>query len=106
MSEKIAVLYTTISDLTAAKSLARKAVEGKYAACVNIIPSAISCYEWEGKVETAEEVFLLFKTSTSKLTDLKEWLLTEHPYTTPAVLSTEVSATFGFFKYVEDTIKA
>jgi periplasmic divalent cation tolerance protein len=45
-------------------------VQGKLAACVNIIPGIISVYEWEGKIENDDECLLMIKTRTSRIEDL------------------------------------
>ena len=37
-------------------------IEGKLAACVNMIPGVESMYWWEGKVETDNELLLMIKT--------------------------------------------
>ena len=47
-NQKLSIVYTTIATLQEAETLAEQAVTQKYAACVNIIPGALSVYEWEG----------------------------------------------------------
>lgn len=40
-------------------------VSKKLAACVNIIPGLTSVYEWEGKINTDDEVLMMIKTRFS-----------------------------------------
>lgn len=69
-NQKLCIVYTTISTLQEAETLAEQAVVEKYAACVNIIPDAISVYEWEGKLEKNQECLMLLKQRLLKLKNL------------------------------------
>ena len=99
---KIALLYTTISSLEDAENLAEKAVTEKYAACVSIIPQALSIYIWEGKVEKSAECLLLFKTDSTRINDLQKWLKELHPYVLPAVLKGNIESSSEFYHYIHD----
>ena len=46
-----------------AEGIARSVVEERLAACVNLVGPVTSIYEWEGKVETAQEITLILKVS-------------------------------------------
>ena len=74
----IAFLYTTVNDKKLAEQLAEDAVREKRAACVNIIPGAVSVYAWEGNIEKSAECLLLFKTTTDNLKALESWIKTKH----------------------------
>ena len=65
-------------------------VSGKMAACVNLIPSITSVYEWEGKIENDEEVLMMIKTRTERISDLTEFVKANHPYDVPEVISTSI----------------
>ncbi len=101
---EIALLYTTVGSLEAAEKLAEKAVTEKYAACVNIIPQAISVYMWEGKVEKSSECLLLFKTVSARLNELKTWLENHHSYALPAILTGTVKSSLEFQEYIQANI--
>ncbi len=102
--EKISIVYTTIATLQEAETLAEQAVIGKYAACVNIIPGAISVYAWEGKLEKNQECLLLLKTTMTKAEELKQWILEQHPYSIPAILSSTIETSPDFYTYVNSKI--
>ena len=58
MTDKFVVLVTCGSEAEA-KRIARAVVEARLAACVNMLPGAVtSIYRWKGKVETARERLL------------------------------------------------
>ncbi len=90
MDQSLVIIFTTIDTLDNAKNIARQAVEEKRAFCVNVIPNGLSFYQWEGVIHESNECFVLFKTSIERQGDLKEWLVKNHPYTTPIVIQSEV----------------
>jgi periplasmic divalent cation tolerance protein len=75
-----------------AESLAEGLVEARLAACVNVLPSAVSIYRWKGRVRRDEESLLVIKTSAAKLKALERWIMARHPYEVPEFLALPVSA--------------
>ena len=61
---------TTEADQPRAEALARLALEARLAACVALRPVQ-SLYHWQGAIETASEVQVLFKTSSAQLDALE-----------------------------------
>ncbi len=47
---------------------------------MNIIPSIVSIYEWEGKIENDSEVLMMIKTRSSRIDELTEYVKKNHPY--------------------------
>ncbi len=69
-----------------ARSMARRFVVDKLAACVQIIDPISSVYRWEGEVREDTEALLLLKTQAA-LTDKIKILLKEiHPYEVPELI--------------------
>src|SRR3546814_9104244 len=60
-------------------------VEGRLAACVNILGDAHSIYRWQGQIETATETAALFKTAADRAEPLTARIITLHSYDNPAV---------------------
>lgn len=73
-----------------AETLAEILVSEKLAACVNILPGALSIYEWQGKVEKEQECVLLIKSREDRLQMLEERLLAEHPYELPELIAVPI----------------
>lgn len=94
----VAVL-TTAPDERVAERLAARAVEGRLAACVNVIPGVTSIYRWQGEIKTEQEVQLIFKTTAARATELQAALEEWHPYDVPECLTVPFSE--GGARYLE-----
>lgn len=107
MSRAIFVYVTCPSEEVAA-SIGRKIVEARLAACANILPSVKSIYHWQGKIETASESVLVFKTTDDLWDGLKNEVKSLHPYEVPCIIAMPI--THGHAPYLEwiaqETIKA
>jgi len=81
------VVLMTASGPEEAERIARGLVEGKLAACVNIVPQIRSVYQWEGKVCDDPETLLIAKTSVDKVAALIEKVKCLHSYDVPEIIS-------------------
>ena len=79
-------IYTTLPDTGTADRIGHELVGRKLAACVNIYPEIRSIYEWEGKVETENEVVAFIKTRAELADRVMEETRKLHPYDVPALL--------------------
>ena len=70
--EDFAVVLVTAPDMDLARRLAKGALEAKLAACANIVPAVESHYWWKGKLESSDEVLLIFKTRQQLLPSWSE----------------------------------
>jgi periplasmic divalent cation tolerance protein len=85
-SSDVVLVLTTLPDLPAAQNLAQVLLEGRWAACVTVMPSGISWYRWQGAIEQAHEVVVVIKTTSVGWPELQEALIREHPYDVPEIL--------------------
>ena len=81
------LVLVTAPNLKVGRKLARTALKHRLVACVNLIPKLESHYWWQGKIEMANEVLLLIKTTRSKLAALEKLIVANHPYDTPEFLA-------------------
>lgn len=84
------LVITTLPDTETARALAAQLVEQRLAACVNILAPCQSVYRWEGKLEDAEEVPLLVKTSAARYAALEEAIRAYHPYELPEIVAVRI----------------
>jgi periplasmic divalent cation tolerance protein len=85
-SSKARIVLTSAGSAKQAGRLARALVDERLAACVTLLPGAVSIYRWKGQVETADEVVLLIKTTEEQVEALKRRLKELHSYETPEFL--------------------
>ncbi|HKT17432.1 MAG TPA: divalent-cation tolerance protein CutA [Stellaceae bacterium] len=78
-------VYVTAADFNEARNIARQVVEEQLAACANILPRAISIFRWQGKLEEAEEVLMVLKTTEQKLDPLIGRVKALHSYDCPCI---------------------
>jgi periplasmic divalent cation tolerance protein len=100
VSVNVTLILTTVPDADAARQLACGALNARLAACVTELGAVHSSYHWQGKLESADEVQLLFKTSVARSLDLEQFIQTHHPYDTPEILSWQVTASAGYGQWV------
>ena len=65
MTDKIVVL-STASSADEAEKIARRLVEDRLAACVNLVPGMRSFYRWKGSIEDSQEWLLIVKSSRDR----------------------------------------
>ncbi len=88
----IRIAYSTIDDPSKARRIARRLVEERLAACVNIIPNLTSVYKWKGQVETEAECLMIIKTAQGSLSRLCERLAQLHPYDVPEFVAFSIES--------------
>ena len=84
---ELIVVMTTFPDLNLANNIAKILVEEKLAACVQVMPSMISTYIWEGKLCQESEHLVLIKTIASNCESLAARLSSLHPYEVPEIIA-------------------
>lgn len=90
-TDAIAVFITAANGEEAAR-LAEMLVDGRLAACVQILPEIESVYRWKGKVERQREVLLIAKTTASRFEELEREVRAIHSYETPEIVALPIVA--------------
>ncbi len=90
---EMSLVYCVTSNMAEAKSLGKRLVENKLAACVNIVPNMTSIYEWEGKIEEGEECILLVKSTNALVPKIFAFIKDQHSYQCPAIFAIDVKET-------------
>lgn len=87
----ILLVLTNLPDAASAEALARRLVEARLTACVNILAPCRSVYRWQGAVESADEVPLLIKVPRAGYAALETAIRAAHPYELPEIVAVPVS---------------
>jgi periplasmic divalent cation tolerance protein len=86
MANSPAKIVISTSTIEEAPVLAHMLVEKRLAACVNILPGAMSVFRWKGKIEEANEAMLVIKTTEENVLLVEEALQSLHSYELPEFL--------------------
>lgn len=100
------LVFTTMPDLREAEQLARKIVDARLAACVQILPKMTSIYVWEGKVQTEREHLLLIKTLEVEFDELSDFIQANHSYDVPEIVAVDAEKVAdGYLRWLKDSVR-
>ena len=101
MTEKIFLALSTFPDRETARDISNELVTKKLAACANILPAVESIYRWKEKIESGNEILVLFKLSEDRQSAFQEQLGSLHPYEVPEIIFVPVSTGLpGYLRWV------
>jgi periplasmic divalent cation tolerance protein len=86
MTDKIVVL-STCASAQEAELIARRLLDKRLAACVNILPGVRSFYRWKGAIEDDKEILLVIKSSRALFAELRAEIEKLHSYEVPEVIA-------------------
>jgi periplasmic divalent cation tolerance protein len=85
-------VYIVTADMAEAERIAEALVQDRLAACANILGAIRSVYRWQGKVERADEIAMIAKTTSVLFDRLAERVRALHSYDTPAIVAWPIVA--------------
>jgi len=86
------VVYINVPSREVGQEIANVLIEGKLAACVNIVPGISSIYQWQGDIEHEDELLLIAKTRAVLFDRLASTVKRIHPYDVPEVIALPIIA--------------
>jgi periplasmic divalent cation tolerance protein len=86
MTDKIVVL-STCASAQEAELIARRLLDKRLAACVNILPGVRTFYRWKGAIEDDKEILLVIKSSRALFGELRAEIEKLHSYEVPEVIA-------------------
>ena len=99
----IVLVLTTVADDDRADELARRLVDERLAACVNLAAPMTSFYRWKGQIERDAERQLVIKTTRDRLAALEARIRELHAYELPEFVVVGVeSGSEGYLRWVAD----
>ena len=96
------LVVTNLPDRESAEKLAALLIEGRLAACVNILAPCTSVYRWQGEIQQDEEHPLLIKTTKARYAELEASIRAHHPYELPEIIAVPVTGGLpAYLQWVE-----
>lgn len=95
-------VYVTCASRDEARNMADAIVGQRLAACANIMAGHDSVYWWEGKVQSAQEVAVVFKTRFDLFPALEAAIKEIHSYDVPCIVALPIETGHEpFLKWIE-----
>jgi len=106
MTDHIIVLVTC-GSAKEARTIGRALVEGRLAACANILGSPVrSIYRWKGKVESAKEFLVVLKTSRGRFGALERAVRRLHSYEVPEIIALPIAkGSHEYLRWISDSVR-
>jgi periplasmic divalent cation tolerance protein len=106
MTDKIVVL-STCASAEEAERLARRVIDDRLAACVNVLSPVRSFYRWKGEIEDSAEWLLIIKSTRDKFDGLRAALESAHTYEVPEVIAIPiVEGSPNYLSWIERELQA
>jgi len=100
------VIYCTVPNKKEGKEIAKKLVERKLVACVNIIDNVESVFSWDGEMSEAKEAMMIIKTKKELFERIQFIIQEMHSYNVPEIIALPiVLAEDTYLKWVEHETK-
>lgn len=86
MEKEFVQVMTTLANKEDAERLALHLLDQRLAGCVQVSGPIASFYQWQGKLEKAQEYQLQIKSRLDLYATLAEAIIQNHPYENPEIL--------------------
>ena len=90
MTDYIQVM-TTVENRSDAEKIAAYLVEERIAACVQILGPIHSYFQWQGKMDKAEEYLCMIKSRDDLFHELEAAIKKMHPYEVPEIIALPIN---------------
>jgi len=98
-------VYVVFASAEEAERIGRDVVEARLAACANVLGPLRSIYRWQGKVESANEVAAIFKTSDAQADALMTRIAGLHSYAVPCIVVWPIDKVLqSYAQWVDDNV--
>jgi periplasmic divalent cation tolerance protein len=98
--DDILTVTTTLASAADARALARRILQARLAACVQLEEGLTSFYRWEGKECEDAEVRLTIKTRPESEAALRALFAAEHPYDLPQFVAVRACGSAEYAAWV------
>lgn len=104
MFHEISTVTTTVGSGEQAEQMAKRLVDSRLAACVQIDGPIQSIYRWQAVIQDDREYRLVCKTLPSAVASLVELVRSQHPYEVPEILVLRCECSADYAQWLADQI--
>ncbi len=98
-------VMTTTETRQQAQAIARRLVEDKLAACVQISQAIESTYLWKGRIECSQEFLCSIKTREDLFSQVEVVIKKMHPYETPEIIALPIAeGSKDYLQWLDETL--
>ncbi|MBM3192810.1 MAG: divalent-cation tolerance protein CutA [Chlamydiae bacterium] len=94
MKELIVIMCTT-KNIEEAREISKGLLREGLIACASIVQPVESWFVWQDKIEEVQEVQLFIKTIREKYLACEAWIVQNHSYEVPEIISLTVEKGYG-----------
>ncbi|RLF10924.1 MAG: divalent-cation tolerance protein CutA [Thermoprotei archaeon] len=100
------VALITCSSKEEAEKIAKRLLEAKVAACINVVADVKSRFWWEGRIDEADEALLIIKTRLDLFEELVKEVKALHSYTVPEIIALPIIEGYtGYLNWLDESVK-
>ncbi len=101
------VVFVAVGSEDEAKTISHKLIEDKLAACVNIVPTIQSIFQWEGKITEEKECLLIVKTTSHAFHEVEAVIKAHHSYSVPEIVALPIKVgSSDYLSWVRQQVKS
>lgn len=84
-------VFITCANKREARKVAKRLVEEREAACVNIIDKIESIFWWQGRLDRAKETLLVVKSKKERFSRIIKLVRSLHSYSVPEIIAFDIT---------------
>ncbi len=105
MTDNVVIMVTSRSRRECRK-IARRLIDAKLAACVNITEGVQSVYRWEGKVTQEKEFLMFIKSKRELFREIQAEISLIHSYHTPEIICLPIiDGSRNYLQWMADSVR-
>jgi periplasmic divalent cation tolerance protein len=100
------VVLVTCESIREARRIGRALLEQRLVACANILEAPVhSIYRWKGRVESAKEILVVFKTIRKRFAAVEREVRRLHSYDVPEIIALPiVTGSAQYLRWIYESV--
>lgn len=100
------IVISNCPNEAVARQISEQLVKLKLAACVNILPTMISIYQWQDEIHHDKEVMMLIKSKSTLFAEVEQTITDLHPYEVVEVIALNIQqGNELYLNWINDIVK-